>query len=159
MKTWGLTYDSHTAGKTHWKIFFKSAQVSLFFLMQLLQQSELKWKYFHKPDIIQLMESNNTIDVWGMLEKWAQMMLSAVTWRLPTMPPIMRSRSTLHAAQISPAVKVLTYLSFALNQGWNKDGHLVCVWQWKTPNSSVTHIEARRCPSYIKSHSRGRHLL
>lgn len=56
------------------------------------------------------------------------------------------------------SIKVLTYLSFALNQGWNKDGHLVSVWQWKTPNSSVTHIEARRCPSYIKSHSRGKHL-
>lgn len=55
--------------------------------------------------------------------------------------------------------KVLTYLSFALNQGWHKDGHLVRVWQWKTPDSSVTHIEAKRSFSYIQFHSTERNLL
>lgn len=55
--------------------------------------------------------------------------------------------------------KVLTYLSFALNQGWHKDCHLVCVWQWKTPDSSVTHIEAKRSFSYIQFHSTERNLL
>lgn len=55
--------------------------------------------------------------------------------------------------------KVLTYLSFALNQGWHKDGHLVRVWQWKTLDSSVTHIEAKRSLSYIQFHSTERNLL
>lgn len=49
--------------------------------------------------------------------------------------------------------KVLTYLCFALNQGWHKDGHLVRVWRWKTPNSTVTHIEAKRVSSYLQIHS------
>ena len=55
--------------------------------------------------------------------------------------------------------KVLTYLSFALNQGWHKDGHLVRVWQWKTPDSSVTHIEAKRSFSCIQFHSTERNSL
>lgn len=54
--------------------------------------------------------------------------------------------------------KALTYLSFALNQGWNKDGHLVCFWQWKTLDSSVRHIEAKRSFSYIQFHSRERNV-
>lgn len=93
-----------------------------------------------------------------------------------TMISVFRSDSSTIKAQTSPKhalpltctanglsgecflrwIEVLTYLSFALNQGWNKDGHLVCFWQWKTPDSSVTHIEAKRSFSYSQFHSRER---